>query len=60
MRMPYKVQGIGGIVGGWLCWLGFHEWTKWTDPKQKYPFSTVWYHQTRKCVRCNISEEMEF
>lgn len=37
-----------------LCWLGFHVWSKWSEPKE-WTASTV--QQTRNCLHCNILDQ---
>jgi hypothetical protein len=40
-----------------LCWLGFHKWSKWADPPRT---DGCWSYQHRKCEACNKYAEHLF
>lgn len=52
-------MGLGRMlarVDRFLCNLGFHRWTPWTDPVLK----GVYGIQYRKCIKCNIQKNHRF
>ena len=41
------------LITSFLCYLGIHSWTKWSQPTRKEEWSST-YIQTRFCRHCNL------
>lgn len=38
-----------------LCWLGWHKWLKWGEPRRSS--GSIYIRQSRYCACCNFFDE---